>query len=639
MIITISDPGDGPGEIQLFFLGVFQKQRRQHIRNRILPYPEDWVDLLLPEGDEPSEPEPQLGLFFGKEELERLRLRVAGKTWRSVFERLRASAHSFEDTEPWRGIGHTVNNLPVRNGHCSDGVNASHNWINITAMRICGFVGLLDRDHKLMRIALHHALALAHCDTWTTGFMSGMPGSSWETRCFSEFRNAINAIFAWDWAGSLLTPAGKELLAQAVSIKSLPWVQQTLMRHPYVRGNNQGIFFSFGGIVISIALGKHWPYGDDFIEPFRKALDQTVTTYYASDGGTYEGIGYATGSLQQALTAYAIYARHKDLPLEDIVPDVAIRSVDYITAMLSTEAPIGAIIKHSDGGRAGACVRPGALGLLCRLSDDPAVPAVLAGINEHALDPTYTPEDELNIIWGPDELPEPAANPPTFRNLQKTGLLCSTRVGREGLVRVQFIGGPAGAGHGHDDRGSFVLEAFGEELAIERGQMPYVDPRSATIKQARYHNLAIPHDENGQPMRQHNPCPVDSIAQGEGDETRLHCRMNLNGVWPEPVTDCSRELASDSPQELLVIDRITAARPIQVGFYLQSRYPWNRTAKGWTTQGTRARLTVLPEWTTISESGEEDFILGTKEPAYCLKLLSAPSQSHELATRLVVEPL
>ena len=353
LIITISDPGDGPGEIQLFFLGVFQKQRRQHIRNRILPYPEDWVDLLLPEGDEPSEPEPQLGLFFGKEELERLRLRVAGKTWRSVFERLRASAHSFEDTEPWRGIGHTVNNLPVRNGHRSDGVNASHNWINITAMRICGFVGLLDRDHKLMRIALHHALALAHCDTWTTGFMSGMPGSSWETRCFSEYRNAINAIFAWDWAGSLLTPAGKELLAQAVSIKSLPWVQQTLMRHPYVRGNNQGIFFSFGGIVISIALGKHWPYGDDFIEPFRKALDQTVTTYYASDGGIYEGIGYATGSLQQALTAYAIYARHKDLPLEDIVPDVAIRSVDYITAMLSTEAPIGAINEYSPQQAAG----------------------------------------------------------------------------------------------------------------------------------------------------------------------------------------------------------------------------------------------------------------------------------------------
>ena len=131
---------------------------------------------------------------------------------------------------------------------------------------------------------------------------------------------------------------------------------------------------------------------------------------------------------------------------------------------------------------------------------------------------------------------------PPFETSRRPG--CCARRGSAGkdLCGSSSSAGPAGAGHGHDDRGSFVLEAFGEELATERGQMPYVDPRSATIKRARYHNLAIPHDENGQPMRQHNPCPVDSIAQGEGDETRLHCRMNLNGVWPEPVTDCSRSL-------------------------------------------------------------------------------------------------
>ena len=636
--IAIAAPGLGPGGVQIFFLGAFNRARREQIRNRRLPYPKDWVDLLLPEGDEPSEPEPQLGLFFGAEDLDRLRSRVAGATWRPVFEQLRALAHSFEDTAPWLGIGRTVNNFPVRNGHRGDGLNASHHWIDIAAMRVSAFVGLLDRDPALMRIALHHALALAHCEAWTTGFMSGMPGSSWDIRCFSEYRNAINAIFAWDWAGSLLTPAGKELLAQAVSIKALPWVQQTLMRHPYVRGNNQGIFFAFGGIVISIALGKHWPYGDDFIEPFRKALDQTVTTYYAADGGTYEGMGYATGSLEQVLAAYALYARHKGLPLGDIVPDVAIRSVDYITAMLSTEAPIGAVIKHSDGGRAGACVRPGALGLLCRLSSDPAVPALLAGMNLHPIDPNYTLEQELNIIWGPDELPEPAASPPTFRNLNKTGLLCSTRISTKGRVRVQFIGGPAGAGHGHDDRGSFVLEAFGEELAIDRGQMPYVDPRCATIKHARYHNLAIPHDENGIPMRQHNPCPVASTATGEGDETHLRCEMTLDGVWPDPVTGCSRELTGDIPEELCVIDRITASQAIQVGFYLQSRFPWKRSENGWQMEGKHARLTVTPEWETVSESGEEDFILGTKEPAYTLKLMSAPATSLEMNTRLVVAP-
>jgi len=187
-------------------------------------------------------------------------------------------------------------------------------------------------------------------------------------------------------------------------------------------------------------------------------------------------------------------------------------------------------------------------------------------------------------------------------------------------------------------RGSFVLEAFGEELAVDRGQMRYVDPRCATIRHARFHNLAIPHDDD-KPMRQHNPCPVASIAEGEGDETRLNCRMNLDGVWPEPVIRCSRELVGNTPQELLVIDRITSASPIKVGFYLQSRFPWRQTAQGWITEGERARLTVIAAWESVSETGEKDFILGTKKPAYCLKLISPPAVSQNLSTRLVVAPV
>ena len=57
------------------------------------------------------------------------------------------------------------------------------------------------------------------------------------------------------------------------------------MRRPSVHGNNQGIFSAFGGFVVSAALGRRWPYGDDFMEPFRRAQDRTVLAYYAADGG------------------------------------------------------------------------------------------------------------------------------------------------------------------------------------------------------------------------------------------------------------------------------------------------------------------------------------------------------------------
>lgn len=634
LTIELTDPGATPGTADLFWLGVTDGAARAARRARVLPYPADWRDLLLPDGADLPAAEPRLGLFFDAADLERLRSRVRGPTWGPVYRRLRDLADSYRGSQPWRGIGRTVNNYPVRNGHRTDGLNQRHNWIDIAAMRTCAFVGLLDGDRELMRTALHHALAAAHCDAWTPGFMSAMPGSSWETRAFSEYRYAINAIFAWDWAGSLLTAAGRELLAQAVSIKALPWIQQTLMRHPYVRGNNQGIFFAFGGIVVSVALARHWPHGGDFLEPFRAALDQTVRAYYAADGGTYEGIGYATGALQQALAGYALYARHRGVPLADVVPGAAVRSVDYIAAMLSTEPPVGAVIKHSDGGRAGVCVTPGSLGLLCALSDDPAVPALLAGVNRAPPRANYAPEHELNILYGPDELPAPSARPPVFRNLAVTGLLCSNRPTPDGPVRVQVIGGPARAGHGHDDRGSFVLEAFGDELAADRGQMPYVDPRSTIIKHARYHNLAVPHADGGAPLRQRNPCPVATAPEGEGDERRLHCRVDLRGVWPAPVTGAERRLDSDDPARIAVTDRLWLERPLPVGFYLHSRYPWERCGRGWFTQGPRGRLTVTPRWRPSAEEGGEDFILGTKAPAYRLLLVSAAAAEHTLVTDL-----
>lgn len=634
LAIEITDPGDLPGVADLFWLGVTDSAARAARRTRVLPYPDDWHDLLLAGGAAPPPAEPRLGLFFDAADLERLRARVQGPTWGPVYRRLRGLAESYRGSRPWRGIGRTVNNYPVRNGHRTDGLNERHNWIDIAAMRICAFVGLLDGDRDLMRTALHHALAAAHCDAWTPGFMSGMPGSSWETRAFSEYRYAINAIFAWDWAGSLLTDAGRELLAQAVSIKAMPWIQQTLMRHPYVRGNNQGIFFAFGGIVVSVALARHWPHGGDFLEPFRAALDQTVRAYYAADGGTYEGIGYATGALQQALAGYALYARSRGARLADIVPGAAVRCVDYLTAMLSTEQPVGAVIKHSDGGRAGVCVAPGSLGLLCGLSDDPAVPALLAGVNRAPPRAGYAPEHELNIIYGPDELPPPSARPPVFRNLAVTGLLCSNRPTPDGPVRVQVIGGPARAGHGHDDRGSFVLEAFGDELAADRGQMRYVDPRSTIIKHARYHNLAVPHADGGAPLRQRNPCPVATAPEGTGDERRLHCRVDLRGVWPDPVIGAERRFDSDEPARMTVTDRLRLARPLPVGFYLHSRYPWRRCGRGWRTEGPHGRLTVTPRWRPDAEQGGEDFVLGTQEPAYRLLLISAAAAEHTLVTDL-----
>ncbi len=630
--IVVEDPAQTPGLATFFWLGLFHDERRRRMRQRVDYYRGGWGDLMLPDGETVERPEPVLGLHFGGEDLDALRRKAASSTWAPVVEQLREVAHSHLADEPWRGVGATWNNCTIRDGR---GEN-NDLWISWEAMRLCAFIGLLDNDPVLMRMAVNHALAAAHCDVWHPTFMFSMPGSGCETRAFYEYRTAINAVFAWDWAGSYLTEAGRTLLAQAISIKGLPWCLQTLMRHPYVRSCNQGVFFAYGAIVCQLALAKFWPHGAELLDAAIGALDQTVTTYYADDGGTYEGIGYATGTLAQALAAYAIIARYKGVPIEDVTPAVVSQIPDYITAMLSTQPPYGSIIKTADGGRAGACVISASLGVLCRLSDNPAIPALLAGLNTQPIRVLYCLGDELNVMFGPDELPGPAAEPPVFSVLDRTGLLCSCRPTPDGPVRIQLIGGPANAGHCHDDRGSFILEAFGEEIAVDRGQMPYSDPRCSTIKAAQYHNVLTPDEPDGAFCRQVNPCPEATIPEGHGDTERVTCRIDATAACGDTTKRWLRAIESPEPKTFAITDEMDLAGPATATFHVHSLFPWEQTDEGWVTRGHKAQLVVSPQWQPVEAWGREDFVDGLKNPAYHLALRAPAARKHRLTTTMTV---
>ncbi len=524
--IEITDHGSDPGNAQLFWLGLFHEERRQVMRGRPNPFSGSWDDLMMPSG-KPVELQVQLGLFFDTQDLARLRHKASREPYRTLMNKLRKLAAAELTKEPWRGVGAFPNNLAPR---CYRLRGEEH--ISLMAMRAGAFVGLLEENEALMRMAVNHALALAHCDHWQPEFLASMPGSSWEQRAFYEYRYAQNTIFAWDWAGAYLTEAGKQLLAQAISTKALPWILQTLMRHPYVRGCNQGVYFSWGAIICELALARIYPYAGELLDAAVKALDETVSTYFSADGGAFEGPGYVTSTLGHALCAYQAVARHRGLTLAEIAPPILARTADYLKTMISTVPPYGSAIKVADGGRAGPCIYPEALGLLWQLNDDPAIPALLAGMlsQDELREFPGTPGTPFCLIFGPDELPEPAARPATFHILPQTGMLCSNRPTPDGPVRLQLIGAPAHAGHCHQDRGSFVLEAFGEEIAIDRGQMGYDDPRCTTIGLGRYHNLLIPEDPENQVLNQLNPCPAATIPEGDGDEQTLRCRIDVSAA-------------------------------------------------------------------------------------------------------------
>ena len=48
------------------------------------------------------------------------------------------------------------------------------------------FVGLVENDLEMMRMAVRHALSVCHCEYWCESAMGVLPGATWHHRSFTE---------------------------------------------------------------------------------------------------------------------------------------------------------------------------------------------------------------------------------------------------------------------------------------------------------------------------------------------------------------------------------------------------------------------------------------------------------------------
>lgn len=633
--IQLSDTGEVPTVFGLYWLGFANAPRRTQMQQRQAKYQsrEMWADLLAP-ASEPVTIAPKLGLLFDADQLPALREKFKREPYASAMRQYREIAKGCLTAEPWRGVGAYPNSVKPR---CYRFRGTDH--IDMLAMRMGGFVGLIDEDEQLLRMSADHVLALAHCDHLYPEFMPFIAGSAWEQRPFYEYRYAMNAVYAMDFAGHLLNESGKQVLAQMLATKALPWFYQTLARHPYVRTCNQGAYFAWGAIICELALAKIYPRGGEGIDVAIRAMDETVNTYFKPDGGAYEGAGYVTATAEHALVAYALVARHRGVPLDSLVPPVLRNVGNYLTTMAATVGPIGSAIKVADGGRNGPVMFPGCAGMLAVLTGDSTIARLYAGLLAGEMRETWqTPGAIMSMVLAPDALPEPGVRPPTFHILGDTGILCSARDTPHGIVRLQLIGGTARAGHCHEERGSFVLEAFGDELAIDRGQTNYGDPRSQTLRIARYHNVLIPARADATLTNQLNPCPAATIPQGTGDATKLDASIDASAAWGDLVKHWRRRIVSDEPTTFAVHDDMALPTKGRVAFNLQHMRPWTREGDSWVTRGEHGSLRVTPQWRVDDVFSGEDSVDGDLNPAYRLTLWAPPADHHQLVTLLHVSP-
>jgi hypothetical protein len=464
--------------------------------------------------------------------------------------------------------------------------------------------------------------------------MATRPGALWDHRAFTPMDWMVGFAAALDWAGALLSPAGRDLAARAISFKVLPMVEFSLRKYSYMRRNNQAIFFAQTGILAICTLGRLLDHGGEGLDRYVELLGECVETYVLDDGGTHEGGAYHDEACSRALQAFAVAARFMGVPEKSLMPDRLLDSARYYRAMGSTAIP-GGFINTSDGGRPGLRFEGGGVPILARLAGSEAMDALAATLTRPDADGNLRGAVAL-LAEGPEELPDSPLEPPVFDVLAETGMLCSCRSTPHGPVRLQLVGAMAGAGHGHEDKGSLVLEACGEEVLIDRGICNYGDARANIMKYSWLHNMLTPDDSDGRPLHQTNPIPEAVIPVGHGDERSLQATIDSTPGWKGALSKCERSISSERPDEFEILDVAQRIEPGTVSLHFQSRSPWVHSADAWETRRSGVRLTLRPLWEVADAEAREDLIDGGLLPVYRLTLRSAGGTRFELRTKIEV---
>ncbi len=629
-----------------------------------------WPGLLEPQ---PGPADPQLGLFFAAADLPALRAKVRSPHLAPHYQALLARAEQLLAIRPEELVGpYAPGGDPARGLRRRD---AGRPWLAAGVADLLAFAGLLENQPRYSRHAARMALALAHCGQWLHSFVGALPGTTVHPRCFSESYILRAVALVLDWAGHCLTPAGRELLRDAMILKGLARVESDFRRWEYIRGMNQGLLFTPGRIHAYLALEKTYPrYRANLREAVRD-LNAMLNHYLQADGGTLEGMGYWHSVGEIFPTLYAL-ARRAGNPFAQSLPPRVRRTADYALAMLSTAGDGTTFLPINAAGHNQARPSLTTAAVLAQATDSDTWRHLYARLLADAsaqpdwfhllAAPTHLPRQHLPAMEFVDSAtsspPPPTQPPPAFYHFPATGHAGLHRplpplppsplgrgAGGEGandgppaVIRLHLFSGPSRGGHSHQDKGSFILEAAGETLAADRGTTNYNNPAHLLMGQAAWHNLTVPEDDCGNALEQQpKTTPGGRLVMAEFKDGILDLLCDNRHAWePGLFTRNRRRIWSPAPDLFVIDDDLQLRTPHAVSFRLNSAFPIDQDATGgWIVTGSRCQLRILPvNWSPEAEQSRPAGIDCHGQPVNLLRLATAPARRHRLLTCLQVLP-
>lgn len=616
----------------LLWMGLSNAFKQHALVTASSPYDSSWEGCFADE----AKITPQAGIFFNEEELIQLREKVNNKPFLKLMDQLRRQAEEDLLIEPEKEIGDFV---PVEDKRWVRERDSARKPFT-KAMERLAFVGIVDKNIEMLRKACAMALSLAHCTYWCESIIGVFPGATWHHRSFTEEACCRACCAVLDWAGGLLSWHGKNIIYDAIIMKGLPRLDADVKTMDYIWDMNQGIIFNSSIIMTLLLLQKKYPRYEVRLQEAERDFLSMWKRYCLPDGGITEGPSYWNYTMSKITIPMMMLARHRNKSLQEYVQEYLdesfLKSSDYALLMLSdlgngtTYLPINdARLNHKYSAHVAA--------FFADLTGDERWhyifnDALTDDCSASGLVETLLLAKDIEVQHKPEQKEH-------FVHLPNSGHTSLKRMSEDvGMVRLFLQNSPMMFGHSHEDKGSFVLEAGGFPMLIDRGVCNYDNAVATIISKASWHNLLIPESEQA-PYRQNTTDPKQSgvVQQCVFDGTLLRYAVDITNPWGGIFTKNVRKVASNSPNLYFIYDEVVCSNDLQVYFNLNTYGEVKHDNNLITITYKGIQITVYPmNWIPSKIWFGEDGVDGDLMPVNQLRLYSSKKASHSLVTVLEV---